>query len=234
MNDRKKAELAMLLGVHEFGQRNPLVPANALATLQYTAVATAKDTMLETGAVKDQAEGEFRAAVADRHTVIKGLRSQMREIAVTAKALDRTGAKPGLALQFRMPGKTMQDLRDRAEAFQNAAEPIAQSFIDYDAAPTFIADLEAAIAAFDAVTGRRYAGRGKQVGATASLTAVARAGIIAVRALDASLIKRYRNNPALLAEWKATQRIARWPSQATAPATPPPPPSGGGEQPAGS
>ena len=58
MNDRKKAELAMLLGVHEFGQRNPLVPANALATLHYAAVATAKDTMLETGAVKDQAEGE--------------------------------------------------------------------------------------------------------------------------------------------------------------------------------
>jgi hypothetical protein len=216
MNDRKKCELEMLLKVHQFGEDNALVPANAKATLHYAAVATAKDGMLATGAVKEQSKGEFRAAAADRRAVVKGLRGQLREIAETAKALDRTGVKPGLALQFRMPRQTMQDLRDRAAAFKNAAEPIAQFFIDYDAEATFIADLESAIADFDAVTGRRYAGLGKQVGATAGLMATARAGITAVRALDAILIKRYRNNPGLLAGWKAAQRIPKWPSQATA------------------
>jgi hypothetical protein len=34
----------------------------------------------------------------------------------------------------------------------HAVEPLAQAFIDRDSAPTFVDDLEAAIAAFDAVT----------------------------------------------------------------------------------
>jgi hypothetical protein len=223
MNDKQKAILAMFIRVCLFGTNNALVPANAKATAHYAAVNNAKDAMLLSGGLKEQSTGEFRMAVADRKTVIKALRSQLREIAVTAKALQRTGEHPGLGLQFRMPGKTMQALRDRAVAFKDAAGAIAQEFIDYDAAPTFIADLEAAIADFDAVTGRRYAGLGKQIGATASLKATAREGVTAVRALDSILIKRYRNNPALLAEWKAAQRIAGWPAQVTviAPETPP-------------
>ena len=56
---------------------------------------------------------------------------------------------------------------------------------------------------------------------TAGLTATARTGIAAVRALNAILIKRYRDNTDLLAEWTAAQRIAGWPSQAaTSPAAP--------------
>ena len=153
----------------------------------------------------------------------------MREIAETAKALDRTGAIPGVALQFRMPRMVMQELRNRAEAFKTAAAEYEDDFVAYNSAETFVADITAAIAAFDAVTGRRYTAMGKQMGATAGLTATARAGITAVRALNAIMIKRYRNDPAKLAEWKAAQRIAKWPSQ-TVPVTELPP-SGGGNPP---
>jgi hypothetical protein len=233
MNDRKKSEVAMLVRVDQHVTDNPFAPPNPKATLHAAAVKTAKDTMLATGGTKEQSRGEFRAAAADRRTVIKDLRSQMREIAETAKVLDRTGAIPGVALQFRMPRDVMQDLRDRAEAFKTAAANYEADFIAYDAAATFIADLTAAIAAFDTVTGRRYTALGKQVGATAGLTATARAGITAVRALNAIMIKRYRDNPAKLAEWKAAQRIAQWPSQAV-PVTDPPPSGGENPPPSGS
>jgi hypothetical protein len=143
----------------------------------------------------------------------------LREIAETAKSLHRTGVQPGIHLKFRMPGKTMQDLRDRAAAFVLAVEPIKQLFIDHDSPATFVEDLEGAIEAFDDATDRRYAGLGTQVGATANLEAAARAGITAVRALNAIMIKRYRSNPTLLAEWTAAQRIAGWP---TVPAEPAP------------
>jgi hypothetical protein len=229
MNDRKKCETAMLVRVDQHMTDNPFVPPNPKATLHAAAVKTAKDTMLATGGTKDASRGEFRAAAADRQTVIKDLRRQMREIAETAKVLDRTGAIPGLALQFRMPGKVMQELRDRAEAFKTALPEHEADFIAYAAEATLIADLTAAITAFDAVTERRYTALGKQIGATAGLNATARAGITAVRALNAIMIKRYRNDAVKLAEWKAAQRIAKWPSQ-TVPATEPPP-SGGGENP---
>ena len=229
MNDRKKSELAMLVRVDQHVTDNPFVPPNPKATLHAAAVKTAKDTMLVAGGTKDSSRGEFRAAAADRQTVVKELRSQMREIAETAKVLDRTGAIPGASLQFRMPRDVMQDLRDRAEAFKLAAAEYEDDFVAYNSAETFIADLTAAIADFDTVTGRRYTALGKQVGATAGLTATARVGITAVRALNAIMIKRYRDNPEKLAEWKAAQRIAKWPSQ-TVPATEPPP-SGGGENP---
>jgi hypothetical protein len=228
MDDRKKGELAMLVRVDQHFKDHPLVPPNAQATLHIAEVANAKDAMLASGGLQDQANGEFRMAVLDRYTVIKELRRQMREIAETAKSLSRTGVYPGLEAQFRMPGHTMQELRDRAQAFVDAAEPLAQAFIDRDSAATFVADLEAAIADFDTVTGKRYAGLGKRIGATANLTATARAGITAVRALDSIMIKRYRNNPALLAEWKAAQRIAQWPSQTTGSETPSTTPSDGG------
>jgi hypothetical protein len=213
MNDRKKSELAMLVRVDQHMTDNPFEPPNAKATLHAAAVKTAKDTMLTVGGTKDQSRGEFRAAALDRQIVIKDLRRQMREIAETAKVLDRTGTIPGLALQFRMPSIVMQDLRDRAAAFKAAAMEHEPDFVAYNSAATFIADLTAAIAAFDTVTGRRYTALGKQVGATAALTATAREGITAVRALNAIMIKRYRDNPTKLAEWKAAQRIANWPSQ---------------------
>ncbi len=233
MNDRKKSETAMLVRVDQHMTDNPFVPPNPKATLHAAAVKTAKDAMLATGGTKDASRGEFRAASADRQAVIQDLRRQMREIAETAKALDRTGANPGLALQFRMPKMIMQELRDRAEAFKTALPDYEADFIAYAAEATFIADLTAAIAAFDAVTGRRYTALGKQVGATAGLKATARAGITAVRALNAIMIKRYRNDPAKLAEWKAAQRIAKWPTQ-TVPATEPPPSGGENPPPSGS
>ena len=236
MNDRKKSETAMLVRVDQHVTDNPFVPPNPKAALHAAAVKAAKDTMLATGGTKDASRGEFRAAAADRRTVIQDLRRQMREIAETAKVLDRTGQIPGVALQFRMPRDIMQELRDRAEAFKVAAAEYEADFVAYNSEATFIADLTAAIAAFDTVTGRRYTALGKQVGATAGLTATARAGITAVRALNAIMIKRYRNDPVKLAEWKDAQRIAKWPSQTvpvegsgsggTPPGSGTPPPSG--------
>ena len=218
MNNRKKAELAMLERVVQFEEDHPLVPPNPLATQHFAEVAAAKTAMQVKGGVKDQGRGAFRAAAQERRGLAKDLRAKMREIAETAKVLSKS-IMPGIEQQFRMPNQTYQDLRDRAQAFVTAVEPIKQAFIDRDSAATFVEDLEAAIEAFDVATGGRNAGLGSQIGATAGLTATARAGIAAVRALNAILIKRYRSNPDLLAEWTAAQRIAGWPSQA---ATTPP------------
>jgi hypothetical protein len=228
MNDSKKAVVIMFCRVDEFGKSHALVPANEKATEHYATVANMKTAMLAKAGLQVLSNGEFRAAVAERKTVVSDLREKLREIAATANALDRLGVKPGLAAQFRMPKWTMQDLRDKAVAFKDAVEPIKQDFIDYESPATIVEDLQAAITAFDDVTGRRYAGLGKQVGATASIAAMARMGIAAVRALDAILIKRYRNDPGTLAEWKAAQRIARWPAQAGLQLPSAPPSEGGG------
>ena len=221
MDDKRKSVTIMFCRVDQFWQDNPLVPPNAKATEHYGTVVNAKETILAKAGLQVLSNGEFRMAAGDRQTVVADLREKLREISLTAKALDRLGVKPGLSLQFLMPKWTMQDLRDKAVAFKDAVEPMKQDFIDYDSPETVVDDLEAAIAAFDAATGRRYAGLGKQVGATASIAALAREGVAAVRALNAILIKRYRNDAGKLAEWNAVQRIAGWPSQPTLPAVAP-------------
>ena len=221
MNDRYTTELAMLVRAHKFFTENPLLPASAKATAYGTQIATAKDLVLATGVTWEEAHGVYRAATANRQSVIADLREKLSEISLTAKALNRVGAHPGCQQQFRMPSRKMQDLRDRAGAFASAAaeEPLKQAFIDHDCPATFVEDLEAAIEAFDEATDDRYVGLGQRVGATAGIRAALRDGITAVRGLNTILVKRFRNNPAKLAEWKAAQRIAAWPSQPADPAT---------------
>ena len=236
MNDKRTSELAMLIRSHNFFTENPLLPASAKATAYGAQIAAAKDAVLATGINWEQAQGAYRAATASRQSVISDLREKLKEISLTAKALDRIGTHPGIQQQFRMPGRKMQDLRDRAGAFAAAAaaEGVKQAFIDHDCAATFVEDLQAAIEAFDDATDDRFAGLGQRVGATAGIRATLRDGITAVRALNTILVKRYRDNPAKLAEWKAAQRIAAWPSQPSEPVTTPdngtgttpPPPTG--------
>jgi hypothetical protein len=223
MNDTRKAELAMLIRVAIFGQNHPLVPASAKATEYYATVNAAKDVVLASDVTWDEGRGAFRAATAGRHAVIGDLRASLREISLTAKALNRAGVLPGIQEHFRMPGQTMQELRTRAGAFAaKAAEAeVKPAFIAHDCAATFVEDLNASIEAFDDATDDRFAGLGRQVGATAQIRATLRAGVTAVRALNSILIKRYRNDAALLAEWKAAQQIAGWPSQPSAPAETP-------------
>ena len=233
MNDRSTTEVAMLIRVDKFGTDNPLLPVSAKATAYYTQIAAAKDAALASGITWEEGHGAYRAATASRQAVIADLRDKLKEISLTAKALNRTGTIPGIHQQFRMPSRKMQDLRDRAGAFATAAAAVdvKPAFIDHDCPATFVEDLEAAIEAFDEATDDRFAGIGKRVGAGAGIREILRAGITAVRGLNTSLVKRYRDNAAKLAEWKAAQRIAAWSSQPAEPAgapgggsgTPPPP-----------
>jgi hypothetical protein len=228
MNDRKTSEAGMLGRSHQFALDHPLIPANAQATLLIAQIGNAKDAMLSAGGLQTQATGEFRMAVSSRQEIVKDLKAKMREIGVTAKALHRSGVQPGLDQQFRLTTRNLAELRSRAQAFKDALEPVKQVFIDYGSDATVVEDLDAAIAAFDLATGGRHTGLGRQINATAGLTAKAKAGILAVRALDAILIKKYRDNPALLAEWKAASRIADWPSQPSAAPTAAPEAAGSG------
>ncbi len=224
MNDRNTSELNMLVRSCKFVADNPLLPPSTKATGYAAQMVAAKDAVLATGVTWEEGQGSYRAATANRHAVIADLREKLKELSLTAKALNRLGTHPGIQQQFRMPGRKMQDLRDRAGAFATAAaEPdVKQAFIDHDSAATFVEDLEAAIEAFDDATDDRFAGSGKRIGATAGIRATLRDGITAVRAMNTILVKRYRDNPAKLTEWKAAQRIAAWPSQPAAPAPPPP------------
>jgi hypothetical protein len=223
MNDRNTTELAMLIRVDLFGTNNLLQPPSPKATAYYAQIAAAKDAVQASGITWVEGHGAYRAATASRKAVIAGLREKLAEISLTAKALHRTGTIPGIHRQFLMPSRVMQELRDRAGAFAAAAAEVEvkQAFIDHDCAATFVEDLEAAIEAFDEATDNRFAGIGQRIGAGAGIRATLRAGISAVRGLNAILVKRYRNNPGKLAEWKAAQRIAAWPSQPSEPATMP-------------
>jgi hypothetical protein len=73
-----------------------------------------------------------------------------------------------------------------------------------------------------AATDRKSAGNTMQVGGTASLLAKSKEGMLRLHELDAILSYQYRNDPDLLAGWKAASHVERTPrtrKKGTAPAT---------------
>ena len=95
---------------------------------------------------------------------------------------------------------------------------------------TFIADLQAKIAAFDAASGNKNDGKANRVGSTAALAAAGADGLKAVQELRTMMRLELRESPELLAAWTSAARVekpARKPKESeTGGSGPTPPPSG--------
>jgi hypothetical protein len=94
-----------------------------------------------------------------------------------------------------------------ARAFAHDAAPIADRFIAHVMPKTFLADLEAAIGRFEQATHEREAGKDERIAAKARIEAAVTSGLAAVRALDAMVGNRLRDDPVTMAVWKRDRRV---------------------------
>jgi hypothetical protein len=190
----------------------PGVPTtNARANTLFASVAT-EVTAMETHAMAQAAgAGVVHSGAVQRREIAKALRQKLREVADTAKGLDDE-TYPGVAAQFRMPrSRTYQALLAAGRAFVSDVGAVKAGFVEEGLPADFDEQLADVVASFAAATGVRDAGLAEQIGGTAAVDAKASVVRKIIRKLRPLMNNLLKNDPALLAAWKAASHIRRRP-----------------------
>lgn len=188
----------------------PLTPAE---TPLFAGVTTAWNQLKDWATGQEGGKRAFHEGVLSRRLVIRNLRGAMLGIAEMARSIELAGVDPGISERFRMPAqRTYAALLASAEAFAEAAEPAKALCIERGMAATFVDDLEALIALFEANGGTRAGGLARQISGTAGMKIVAKTGMNFVRQLRPMVRARLKANPALAAAWDLASRMEAAPS----------------------
>ena len=225
MDNYIQRELAKMRRSKQHILDNPITPAMPVLTTEATALTTSI-TDIE-GLAESQAAGfgTVSGAVDQRLAVVDDLLALMRSLSKAAKVLDKD-AHPDVAAKMRM-GRYggFEKLLVQANLFHSTLQPIEAEFIALGASATVAADLQALITAVEGVGNLKLTGLDTQIGGTTGLKLAVRKGLKHVRKIDAILCQVYRNDPVMLAQWKAASRTERAPKAADQPVETP---GGGG------
>ena len=217
-------------GVHVFGQKPELLPLTPKETTFFAGVGTAYDGMK--AYLVDQGSGNrgFREGAAERRLLVDAMWTMNRRIADIAKSIAEEGVDPGIAEKFRLPhrNRTYLTVAGTALGFANEAEDLVALFTERGMEATFVADLRAKVAAFEAASGVRVAGLSVQTTGTAGLQLLAKEGLKYVRLLRPLISEKLKSKPALLASWKLVSRVASTGSVSGPVEGSEPPPGGSG------
>jgi len=207
MTTEQTRRYEMLVRVRDFGSAHAdLFPEPSLARQTFVSVGEAVRQLNEHTVSKMAAvQGTTTKAVARAalHERLVALSQTARVIAVQS---------PGLEERFLMPN-TPSDLvlLTTARVFAHDAEPLEKQFVDHAMPKTFLADLREATGRFEQAIHNCEAGRDERAAARAAIAAVLDSGLSAVRALDAMVANRLRDDPTMMVAWKRARRLPRRP-----------------------
>ena len=203
MNAVQSRRYEMLVRVRDFGAAHAdLFQESSLAKQTFAAVAEAVEQLnAHTVSKLSALPGATPKAMAraDLHDRLEAISQTARVIA------EQT---PDLEEKFVLPKVlSNQALLMTARVFAQDAEPIADRFIAHVMPKTFLADLGEAITRFEKATHEREAGKDERIAAKARIKVAVNSGLAAVRALDAMVGNRLRDDPATWAVWKRDRRV---------------------------
>ena len=107
----------------------------------------------------------------------------------------------------------------KAGAIADAADPVASQFIEYEHSASFVDDLRSRITAFQDAEDTQDTGQQKESGATAGFGPLVKEALTKVKQLDAFVHNFYKDNAAMMGEWKTASHVERQ----NKPKPPPPP-----------
>ncbi len=162
-------------------------------------------TTQATAVVHQEREGGVgeSAARARRHDIDHQLRHLAR-VAVRATRTDPTLAGQLVPPSFSAPNRVFSGA---AESMLQTATAMSGTLVAAGLGTAFLASLTDAVAAFNASGATATTGRLDHVGAHADFGAVAREIMELVRLIDGLNAVRFKDQPKLLAEWKAAKNV---------------------------
>ena len=236
MNARVRTRIDMIKRAGDFGAANAadyttpvtVSPAQTKAQTLFAALndpATGLIARLAANATAQaSSEGEFHGGTTSKTVLRDALMLELRGLNLSAEAIATETHDPGLMDKFRMP-HGVSDLRLAADAraFGLAATPLSAQFIDLGHEPTFLADLEAHVVAFENADTEQNDGEEDQVGATAGFGPLIADALAKIKSLNAIMHNLYKANAVKLAAWRTASHVERQPKAKQTPPTPPPP-----------
>ena len=193
--------------VSAFGGRTDVI-FTPKETALFTSLTPIRTALQAAAAQREGGNRSYREHANERSLAALATRTLMRDIAEIAKALAERGVDVGAADAFRMPPHTSYaKLAAVARSFHDLVEDRAALFADLGLSATFVADLAALIATLRASGDTTGTERARQVGGTAGLEEQANAGMAIVRELRSMMRVKFRNQPAMLAEWSSLSRV---------------------------
>ena len=203
MNAVQSRRYEMLVRVRNFGDAHAdLFQESSLARQTFAAVAEAVQQLnAHTVSKLSSVPGTTTKAMARADLV-----DRLAAISQTARVIAEQ--TPDLEEKFVLPNFVPnQALLMTARVFVRDAEPLGDRFIAHVMPKTFLADLEEAIGRFEQATHEREAGKDERIAARERIQAAVDSGLAAVRALDAMVGNRLRDDPATMAVWKRDRRV---------------------------
>ena len=202
MNTNQIRRYEMLVRVGDFGSAHAdLFPSSTPGGQMFAAVAATVAELNTHTATQAKSGSTGREGVTSKALGRSALRSQLKTIARTARAL--AVDTPALEDQFSLPRhQSDQALLSTARAFANEATPLAAAFITHEMHATFLADLTTAIGQFEAAIHDREAGKADRASAAAGIRAAMRSGMSAVQKLDGIVPNKLDPDPVTLAAWE--------------------------------
>jgi hypothetical protein len=221
MRNQVRRKYNTLLCVKGYMQANPLAVPIAEVTAQMVIVDSSITAIETLGGTQVHGESEALGGTDSRELIAPELRETLREISGIVKRLDAS-LYPGAKAAFRMTGTgSYIGLLNRARSFTESVGPIKAVFVDRGLPADFDETLAELIDEMAAATERRILGIQERKQGTVGMVLAGITGINAVRVLDSIMSVKLRNDPTMLAVWKAAQHVERDPVRQKSP-TPPP------------
>ena len=225
MNIHVRRRNDTFIRIKQFGLDNAAdFPVGGVGEQRFAEIAAVVDLIEQLAADQTQGRGDARFAFHSKGTARENLREAVSEIAEISRSM--VYEFPGIDLKFRLPRNlTDAGLLAIANAFLEESGQYKADFIRYGLAETFIADLQAATAAFEQSLGTPGTALDEQVEATAELGEAVRRGMIARRILDGVVRLKYKNSAGKLAAWTSASHIEKSAEKPEEPIPTPPSPS---------
>ena len=206
----------MLDRVRQFGDANAdLFPASSLAREQFAALGAAVTELTAFAVTKMAAarEGSRQKVVARQ-----ALRDRLETIALTGRAMAQD--VPALGDTFRLPeSQTDQALLTTGRLFAEQGERLKADFIAHAMPPTFVADLNKAVADFEAAIHNRSNGKAHSTAVRQCIKDALATGTAAAVRLDAMVANHLRGDSMVTARWARDRRVERPRRRSQAPAS---------------
>lgn len=227
MNDQQRRNHERFVRVRDYVESlTEQFPAGSRGALALSAIKSAVEEAEELDAARMSNTSAARQGTSQRRETRAALRSQIRVINETARAIGID--HPEVRDKFRTSTSRLndQDLLGLARSVIAEATPFKPLFLEYDMPADFLEALGAAIERFEEAINRQNTGAGGRSQARIGVDAAHRRAEDELDKLNAAMRNRYRNDPATLAAWDNARskeiqpRTRRNAGQNNAPTTP--------------
>ena len=204
MTKRQRRQYEMLVRVRNFGNAHQeQFPEGSAGAAAFAAVAAA---VAEIDGFIDDKLTARRLSRKEKLAARQALAAHIRAIARTARVMAKTVV--GADAKFPLPTRQAYGaVLDTGRLFLKEVEPVKETFIRYGLEPTFVEELQQAVATFEQAIDGRSAGKTAAVVAQKGIRSAISGAVDAVQSLDVLIANTMRRDKHVLNAWKDTRHV---------------------------